>query len=161
MIKYKYPKSFWKIAEEIGNARNVLNTELRAKNPKYQMGDINLKIDIYGMVGELIAMDYLTNKNIDYKMAKLLSLHPPKGSDLLINDKRVDVKTTKHFPKAHLLVNEDGHKKALNLVDTYWFIYLLDDENAEFYFVDYNKINDWNCKVMGYTKAYYIKREQL
>tara|TARA_R110001606_G_scaffold91924_1_gene204669 strand:+ start:53 stop:538 length:486 start_codon:yes stop_codon:yes gene_type:complete len=161
MIKYKYPKSFWKIAEEIGNARNVLNTELRAKNPKYQMGDINLEIDINGMVGELIAMDYLTNKNIDYKMAKLLSLHPPKGADLLINNKRVDVKTTKHFPKAHLLVNEDGHKKGLNLVDTYWFIYLLDNENAEFYFVDYNKINDWDCKVMGYTKAYYIKREKL
>jgi len=161
MIKYKYPKSFWKIAEEIGNARNVLNTELRKKNPRYEMGDINLKIDIVGLVGELIAMDYLTNKNIEFKMAKLLSLHPPKGADLFFRNKRIDVKTTEHFNKAHLLVNKEGHIKGLNLVDKYWFIYLLDNENAEFYFVDYDKVSEWNCKNMGYTNAYYIKRENL
>ena len=39
--------------------------------------------------------------------------------------------------------------------------YLLDNENAEFYFVDYNKVSEWNCKKMGYTNAYYIKREEL
>ena len=125
------------------------------------MGDINLKIDIVGLVGELIAMDYLTNKNIEFEMAKLLSLHPPKGADLFFRNKMIDVKTTEHFDKAHLLVNEEGHIKALNSVDKYWFIYLLDNENAEFYFVDYDKVSEWNCKKMGYTNAYYIKRENL
>ena len=27
MIEYNFPKSFWKIAEEIGNARAILNKE--------------------------------------------------------------------------------------------------------------------------------------
>ena len=43
----------------------------------------------------------------------------------------------------------------------YWFIYILDKENAEFYFVNYQNVNNWDCKLMKYTNAYYIKRENL
>mgnify|MGYP001296245982 FL=1 len=161
MIKYKYPKSFWKIAEEIGNARNVLNINLKEKNPRYDRGTKNIHVDITGILGELIAMDYLTNQNIDYKMAKLLDFFPSKIADIVVKNKRMDVKTTIHFPSAHLLVNQEAHIKGLNLIDKYWFIYVLDKENAEFYFVDYNEINYWECKKMGYTKAYKNKRENL
>mgnify|MGYP003627399079 FL=1 len=161
MIKYKYPKSFWKIAEEIGNARNVLNTELRAKNPRYDRGEKNKHVDTTGLLGELIAMDYLTNKNIYFDMEKLLSPYPTKSADFVFKNKRLDVKATIHFPKAHLLVNYEAHHKGKNVIDKYWFIYILDKETAEFYFVDYDDLTKWENKVMGHTKAYYIKREQL
>ena len=78
-----------------------------------------------------------------------------------IKNKRLDVKATIHFPKAHLLVNYEAHHKGKNVIDKYWFIYILDKETAEFYFVDYDDLTKWENKVMGHTKAYYIKREQL
>ena len=161
MIKYKFPKSFWKIAEEIGNARNVLNSKLKEKNPRYDRGVKNTHVDMSGLLGELIAMDYLTNKNIDFEMAKLLDFFPSKVADVIVKGKRIDVKTTIHFPSAHLLVNHEAHQKGLNTIDKYWFIYILDKENAEFYFVDYDDLTKWENKVMGHTKAYYIKRELL
>ncbi len=161
MIKYKYPKSFWKIAEEIGNARNVLNTKLKEKNPRYDRGVKNAHVDVSGLLGELIAMDYLTNKNIDFKMAKLLDFFPAKVADIIVKEKRIDVKTTIHFPSAHLLVNHEAHLKGYNAIDKYWFIYILDKENAEFYFVDYDDLSKWEKKKMGYTKAYKNKRENL
>jgi len=161
MITYKYPKSFWKIAEEIGNARNVLNRQLRAKNPRYDRGVKNKHVDTTGLLGELIAMDYLTNKNIDYDMEKLLSPYPTKSADFVFKNKRLDVKATIHFPKAHLLVNYEAHHKGKGVIDKYWFIYITDNETAEFYFVDYDDLTKWENKLMGHTKAYYIKREQL
>jgi|TARA_R110000851_G_scaffold184993_2_gene334353 hypothetical protein len=161
MIKYKYPKSFWKIAEEIGNARNVINTELRKKNPRYDRGDKQLHVDTSGVLGELIAMDYLTNNNIEFEMAEMLSPYPSKNADFVLKKTRIDVKATIHFPNAHLLVNHEAHHKGLNIIDKYWFIYILDKENAEFYSVNYNDLSKWNCKKMGYTNAYYIKRENL
>ena len=38
----KFPKSFWRIAEEIGNARNVLDTHIRENDPYYERGDKRL-----------------------------------------------------------------------------------------------------------------------
>ena len=146
-MQIKYPKSFWKIAEQIGFARNVVNTKILENNPRFDRGVKNTHVDTVGILGELIAMDYLTNKNIDFKMANLLDLYPSKNADFVFKNK--------------ILVNEEAHKKGLNKIDMYWFIYILDKENAEFYFVNYQNVNNWDCKLMKYTNAYYIKRENL
>ena len=161
MITYKFPKCFWKIAEEVGNARNVLSEELIKKKPRYDRGEKNEYVDTTGLLGELIAMDYLTNNNVEYKMAKLLSPYPTKSADFVFKNQRIDVKTTIHFPKAHLLVNHEAHHKGKGIIDKYWFIYVTDKETAEFYFVDYDDTSKWENNQMGWTKAYYIKREQL
>tara|TARA_R110000796_G_scaffold83244_2_gene182282 strand:+ start:1731 stop:2225 length:495 start_codon:yes stop_codon:yes gene_type:complete len=160
-MQIKYPKSFWKIAEQIGIARNVVNTKILENNPRFDRGVKNTHVDTVGILGELIAMDYLTNKNIDFKMANLLDLYPSKNADFVFKNKKIDVKSTFHFKNAHILVNEEAHKKGLNKIDMYWFIYILDKENAEFYFVNYQNVNNWDCKLMKYTNAYYIKRENL
>ena len=80
-MNYKYPKSFWKIAEQIGYARTVVDTKIRENNPKYNMGEKASYIETIGVLGELIAMDYLTNKNIEFTMAKLLDFYPSKNAD--------------------------------------------------------------------------------
>ena len=158
---YKYPKSFWLIAEQIGYARTVVNQKILDDNPRFDRGEKNTHVDTVGILGELIAMDYLTNKNIHFEMAKLLDFYPSKNADFVFKNKKIDVKSTFHFPNAHILVNEEAHKKGLDKIDMYWFIYILDKKNAEFYFVDYDDVSNWKCKLMKYTNAFCIKRENL
>ena len=55
-------------------------------------------------------------------------------------------------------VNEEAHKKGVNKIDLYWFVFILDKITAEFYFVDYDDVSKWDCKLMKYTNAFYIKR---
>lgn len=160
-MTYKYPKSFWLIAEQIGYARTVVNQKILDDNPRFDRGEKNTHVDTVGILGELIAMDYLTNKNIRFEMAKLLDFYPSKNADFVFKNKKIDVKSTFHFPNAHILVNEEAHKKGLDKIDMYWFIYILDKKNAEFYFVDYNDVSNWKCKLMKYTNAFCIKRENL
>ena len=158
---YKYPKSFWPIAEQIGFARNVMNKGNNKINTRFDRGTKNTHVDTLGVLGELVAMDYLTNKNIDFKVANLLDFKSSKNPDYILKNKKIDVKTNQHSKYSHLLVNEEAHIKGLDKIDMYWFIYILDKENAEFYFVDYEDVSNWNCKLMKYTNAFYIKRENL
>ena len=158
---YKYPKSFWLIAEQIGFARNVMNKENNKIKTRFDRGAKNTHVDTLGVLGELVAMDYLTNKNIDFKVANLLDFKSSKKPDYILKNKKIDVKTNQHSKYSHLLVNEEAHIKGLDKIDMYWFIYILDKENAEFYFVDYEDVSNWNCKLMKYTNAFYIKRENL
>ena len=76
MITFNFPKSFWIIAQQIGNARIVVNKELSIKNPRYDRGEKNEHVDTIGILGELIVMEYLTQKNQEFKMVKLLDFLP-------------------------------------------------------------------------------------
>ena len=158
---FNYPKSFWLIAEQIGYARNVMNKENNKINNRYKRGAKTKQVDTLGVLGELIAIEYLTQKNIEFELANLLDYNSSKSADFIIKNKKVDVKTNQFTKYSHLLVNEEAHIKGLNKIDLYWFVYIINKNNAEFYFVNYEDVNKWNCKLMKYTKAYYIKREKL
>jgi len=161
MIKFNFPKSFWLIAEQIGQARNVMNAENNKINTRFDRGEKNKHVDTLGVLGELIAIEYLTQKNVIFDMANLLDFKSSKNADFVLKGKRVDVKTNKHSKYSHLLVNEEAHKKGLNKIDLYWFIYVLNETEARFYFIDYEKVSKWDCKLMKYTNAYYIKNDEL
>ena len=158
---YKFPKSFWLIAEQLGAARNVMNKENNKINTRFDRGKKNCHVDTLGILGELITIDYLTNINQPFNVTNLLDFKSSKNPDFIIKNKKIDVKTNQHSKYSHLLVNEEAHKKGLNKIDLYWFVYILDKTTAEFYFVDYDNVSKWNCKLMKYTNAYYIKREKL
>ena len=158
---YRYPKSFWKIAEQLGAARNVMNKENNKINTRFDRGEKNSHVDTLGILGELIVIDYLTNINQPFDVTNLLDFKSSKNPDFIIKNKKIDVKANQHSKYSHLLVNEEAHKKGLNKIDMYWFVYILDKTTAEFYFVDYDNVSEWNCKLMKYTNAYYIKRENL
>ena len=157
MVTFNFPKSFWIIAEQIGLARTVVNKELTIKAPRYDRGEKNQHVDTLGILGELIAMEYLTQKNYEFTAAQLLDYKPSKNPDLIIKEKRIDVKTSRKSEYETLLVNEEAHNKGLNKIDLYWFVYILNDNTAEFRFVNYNEVSKWPCKLMKYTNAFYTK----
>ena len=161
MIKFNFPSSFWLIAEQIGYARSVMNKENNKINKRFDRGVKNKQVDVLGVLGELIAIEYLSQKNIDFNLANLLDFKSSKNADFILKGKRIDVKTNKYTKYSHLLVNEEAHKKGLNKIDLYWFVYIIDKNTAEFYFVDYSNVSKWDCKLMKYTNAFYIKRENL
>ena len=156
-MKITYPKSFWNIAEQIGAARSVVNTKIKENSPRFDRGVKNNHVDTLGILGELIVIDYLTEKNITFEMAQLIDFYPTKNPDLIIKNKRIDIKTNKDSIYSHLLVNKEAHQKGLNKIDLYWFVYIINETEAEFYFVDYDKVSQWKCKLMKYTDAYYNK----
>ena len=161
MIKFNFPSSFWLIAEQIGYARSVMNKENNKINKRFDRGVKNKQVDVLGVLGELIAIEYLSQKNIDFNLANLLDFKSSKNPDFTLKGKRIDVKTNKYTIYSHLLVNEEAHKKGLNKIDLYWFVYIIDKNTAEFYFIDYSDVSQWDCKLMKYTNAFYIKRENL
>ena len=156
-MKITYPKSFWNIAEQIGTARSVVNTKIKENSPRFDRGVKNKHVDTLGILGELIVIDYLTEKNITFEMAQLIDFYPTKNPDLIIKNKRIDIKTNKDSIYSHLLVNKEAHQKGLNKIDLYWFVYIINETEAEFYFVDYDKVSQWEYKLMKYTDAYYNK----
>ena len=160
-MKYRYPKSLWIIAEEIANGRTTLNKSNRSNNPRFDRGKKNNYVDILGVVGELIVLDYLTAKNINFEMIKILNPYPSKEADFTVRNKKIDVKATENSKYESVLVNEEAHKKGLGKIDLYWFVYILDKENCEFYFANYNDVSKWDCKLMKYTNAFYRKIKNL
>lgn len=157
----KFPKSFWAIAEQIGQARSVVNQKILENNPRFDRGEKNNHVDTIGILGELIVMDYLTRKDQKFEMAKLLDFYPSKNPDFVIRKKRIDVKASKRSHHKSLLVNEEAHKKGAGKIDLYWFVEILDQESCNFYFTDYNNVSGWNCKLMKYTRAYYMNINDL
>jgi len=139
----KFPKSFWHISEQIGYARSVINSKNNKINTikKYDRGEKNKHVDTIGILGELIAIDYLTNNDIQYKATKLLDFEPSKEADIIVNEKRIDVKASKQSKYKTVLVNKEAHHKGKNKIDLYWFVYILDDVTAQFFFFDYDRIN--------------------
>ena len=160
-MTYKYPKSLWVIAEEIADWRTTLNKGNRSNNPRFDRGEKNNYVDVLGVVGELIVLDYLTEKNIPYKMIKILNPYPSKEADFTVKSKKIDVKATEDSKYKSVLVNEEAHKKGLGKIYLYWFVYILDKENCEFYFANYKDVNNWECKLMKYTNAFFIKKDLL
>ncbi len=157
--KVSFPKSFWHISEQIGYARSVVNSKNDNINKikKYDRGEKNNHVDTIGILGELIAINYLTENNIEYSANKLLDYIPSKSADVIVNNKKIDVKTSKQSKYKTILVNKEAHLKGKGKIDLYWFVYVLDDITAEFYFFNYDEINNWDSKLMKYTEAYYKK----
>ena len=158
-IKIQFPKSFWHISEQIGYARSVINSKNDRINTikKYDRGEKNKYVDTIGILGELIAIDYLTNNNIQYKATKLLDFEPSKEADIIVNGKRIDIKASKKSKYKTVLVNKEAHQKGKGIIDLYWFVYVLDEVNAQFFFFDYNEVSQWDSRLMKYTEAYYKK----
>lgn len=157
----KFPKVFWNIAEEIGMSRNTLNKDNNEKNPRFKRGNKENQVDTIGVIGELIARHFLTNNNQEFKASRLLDLYPEKNADIIIENKRIDVKTKPITLFTDLLVNKEAHEKGHNVIDLYWFICLVDENTAEHYVVNYDDVSKWKYKKLKYTEAHYMDKNKL
>lgn len=154
MIKTTYPEYINEVAEHLGRLRNDYNNELRKKHPKYEMGNLNLYVDVLGVKGELILSNYLYSIGADHKLQTLLDDSPVCSWDIKIGDTTFDVKTLEH-KNGNFLVNEEQHHKKT--VDYYAFVLPIENNNAYIWKYKYKDVNNWNVKHFGYTNAYHKK----
>jgi hypothetical protein len=161
-MRYTYHKPLWHIAKDIASARTILNEKNRANNPKFDRGEKNDDVEILGVMGELIVLDYLlTNTNRKFKMTNLVNRYGSKDPDFVIDNKRIDVKANKHSDFLNVSMNKDAHKRGLGIIDLYWFVYILNKEECDFYFVDYDEVSKWDYKFMKYSDAFYCNIQNL
>ena len=148
----EYPNFINECSVYIGKLRHLYNYDLNESTDKYNRFGKSVAPDILGLKGELIFSYFLAKNNIKHTNAKLLSNVPIKEPDIIIGNKKIDVKTI-NADAPHLLVNEEAHKKDKN-IDTYVFIQIKNNQSANYWVYSYKEVNSWDVKFFKYTNAY-------
>ena len=162
----KFPNIFWGIADEIANARLIVNKEMNKSVKdsyggynRFDRGEKNHKVDLYGIIGELIARYWLDCEGRDYIGAKLIEEKPQKVADIVLDDEngvRLDVKCS-DIKFWSLLINKEAHLKGKNEIDFYWYIKVDESTNIAYqYLIKYDDVSKWSSRVFKYTEAYYF-----
>lgn len=146
-----YPDYINEVSEVLGTKRYNDSTSIRESNKKYQRGDKELAIDILGIKGEIIASHYLFSRNIDHKLNKLASGSPIADYDIMIQDKRIDVKSIPHYGRLLIVDITAHHKKPM---DQYMFVKPYENNTADIWLIDYKVVGEWDKKFLGYGNVY-------
>lgn len=149
----EYPDFINDVSVYIGKLRDLFNFKLNQNSPSYKRGEHTEFVNILGVKGELIFSNYLHQNNIDHCLGTLLSHSPLVTCDMIVNGKRIDIKTIRADAQ-DLLVNKQAHEK-LKGIDTYVFVQVQDNNKAQYWVHKYGEINDWKIKNVGYSDAYY------
>lgn len=151
MGDFSYPPFINNAAALIGKMRDVYNTEMNEDAAHFKRGDRSEYVNILGIKGEMIAQYYAFTRGVSYTAAKFLAQKPLGEPDIVIGDKRFDVKAIR--PDApDLLVNSAAHAKAKNISD-YWFVQCFDTNHARFWFYSHDEVSSWPEKDVKYSMA--------
>lgn len=150
--RIQYPNFINECAVYIGKLRHLYNYDLNESTDKYNRFGKSDAPDILGLKGELIFSYYLAKNDIEHTNARLLSNKPVKEPDIIVGNKKIDVKTI-HPDAPHLLVNEEAHKKDKN-IDTYVFVQIINNNTANYWVYSYQEVNVWDVSFFKYTNAY-------
>ena len=149
-----YPDWVDELAELIGKERRKNNNQLYEDNPSKKRGDLDSSVHPLGVKGEIIAAMFLFKQGIPHKLNKLLSHKPIVDYDIIIANKRVDVKTIR--PDGwDLLVTVSSHDNPKKIIDSYLFIQILDNSNARYWVFKHEEVSNWEqkmCRVLNYYK---------
>ena len=154
----QYPDYINIISIYIGKLRDLYNTELNEKNPKYKRGELSEFVNILGIKGELIVQNFLFEQKVNFTYGEILSSKPVGSADVFIGSRNIDVKSI-NDGAAHLLVNKEAHEKNKNITH-YWFIQPLVDNNnkptttANYWIFTKEDVDDWKIDDFGYSYAY-------
>lgn len=148
----KYPNFINECSVYIGKLRHLYNYDLNESTDKYNRFGKSDAPDILGLKGELIFSYFLAKNNIEHTNAKLLSNVPIKEPDIIVGNKKIDVKTI-NTNAPHLLVNEEAHNKDKD-IDTYVFVRLKTNNTADYWVYSYKEVNEWEVQFFKYTNAY-------
>lgn len=148
-----YPEWIDEIAQIIGELRRKNNDKLYNENQSKKRGDLDASVHPLGVKGELIAAIFLWSKGIPFKMNKLLSDNPIVDYDIIVLNKRVDVKAIK--PDGwNLLVTTQSHNNPNKKIDSYFFIQILDNTNAVYWIFKHEEVSTWEIKKTEYNYNY-------
>lgn len=150
-----YPAFIDECAVYIGKLRDLINYDMNEQNPRFKRGDQTESVNILGVRGELIFSYYLHSLNKSHTMVKLLSHKPIASCDIVIGDRKIDVKTVRPYA-VDLLVNVEAHKKKRD-VNAYVFVKPGGNCTAQFWMFDRKQIDSWPIKDANYSDAYYRK----
>ena len=154
---HKYPKVLDSIAEELATLRSKLSENVYNKDTDKYRGDKEIEISTLGILGELVARDYLLSNNISHEPASLIDLQPVVGPDIVMDDgKKIDVKGVKEYGDK-FYINYNAHRNHNKVCDYYWFVKLTKEFEypaARHYLVSSEDVNSWKIEQLRYTKAF-------
>lgn len=148
-----YPPFINILAILIGKFRDISNAEMAEVVPHFRR-EGHGSVDILGAKGELIAQYAAFMQGKPYTTAPMLAPTPVGAPDIIIGDKRFDVKAVRESAP-ELMVNADAHNKAKEITD-YWFVQPYDINLARFWFFKYDEVSDWPQKKSKYSGVYYL-----
>ena len=151
----KYPIILHSVAKELAELRSKMSEKIYNKRTEKWRGDKEKEISYLGILGELVAREFLIDKKIDFLAAKLVDFNPVPEPDIVLSDgMRLDVKGVKSYSK-QFYVNYKAHQNSEKICDFYWFVkFCQEDGYAEHYTVRYEDVFGWEVKELTYTKAY-------
>lgn len=156
-----FPRVFWLLAEEFSSARDIVNSKLMEQRPEYQRAEVQARTGMGGLMGEMIAAHYLTENNIDFKMAPVLSARPTKGgADFILNFHSVDAKYIGPH-NTDWLINQQAHKKMK--AQWYMGVYVLEtgDNTALIYLASWKDVDGWPVKEIRFGACHYLPVDAL
>ena len=159
MIKFKgkkeYPIILQHIAWEISELRSQMSKKVYNNKTEKYRGDKEKQISYLGILGELVARQFLIDKKIDFVAAKLVDFKPVPEPDIVLSDgMRLDVKGVNNY-STQFYVNYKAHQNSEKICDFYWFVkFSQEDGCASHYTVSYEDVFSWEVKELTYTKAY-------
>lgn len=143
-----YPDYINEVSEILGRKRRDASESVRMSNKKYQCDteEEEIKIDVMGIKGEIIASHFLFSRGVEHQMNKLVDDKPISDYDIMINGKKIDVKSVPFYGKL-LLVDYDSHKKKK--MDYYMFIKIHQNNTAEIWLISYKTVGSWKRTTLG------------
>lgn len=146
--KIKYPDYINEVSEVIGRKRREASTEVRMLNKRYQCETLEkeIRIDVMGVRGEMIASHFFFMNGIEHKLSKLVEEEPIPGPDIVAKGKDIDVKSVPIYGKL-LTVPVYAHNKKK--MDYYMFVKPLENNLAEIWLIEYDQVDSWPEQILG------------
>lgn len=152
-----YPSSFVDLSDELAHLRTFHSKHVYKKGTEKYRGNQEHKISVLGILSELIARHHFEETDQKFQVAPLITENPVVGADIILNgfgeEYLIDVKGTKASSK-YLRINFKAHNNPNKKITHYFFIQPLTRKKANYCWVKYDQVKDWNVIESTYTKIY-------
>jgi hypothetical protein len=155
--KITYPYLFHLIAKELSTDRTK-GMHKNYKGKEYYSGSDTKKYNVQGVLAELIAQEYFLQNDTDYKALTFLGTEPEVEADIIVGNRKIDVKYIPTHGKL-LIVNYNAHNNKNKDVNEYMFIqpferFTYSTAKAYIWFIKHDEVNNWNVEQQTRTKVY-------
>lgn len=151
-----YPYVLHLLAKDMARDR-IKGVHKYYKGKKYYHGDNVPKVNIQGVLAELIAFHYYIYNDKEFTAPSMYGLEPVVAADLTVEGCKIDVKYIPHYAK-YLMVNYDAHHNPQKEVDAYLFVQpikrlALGMAKAKLWYATHNEVHNWEVQKQTLTKV--------
>lgn len=149
----------WNVAHAVGIARTTIAKAANLNSSKHRRGaETDERIDTEGAIGEWLVAGLLAKAGAD--VAALVAFKAPKGEvDLLLDGKRIDVKTIGQTSGRNCNINREQHH--CKRPDAYLIVHLVDSGTADLFVVNAAEVGAADNIVYGSIESKDTQRFQL